>query len=130
MNSLQIICNNALCTHLCSSLSSRPICSDILICTQNNGKNSNNNRKEESKQQGRQMFMTGCKDICLHFSITELKAQTQCYRTEPIIKNSGESKVKDGRPRIFLLLRDIGNDVDSKQKPSSSLSHSIFLHKK
>lgn len=76
------------------------------------------------------MFLTGCKDICLCFSITELKAQTQCYITEPIIKNSGESKGIDVCPRIFLLPRDIGNDVDSKQKLSSSLSHSIFLHKK
>lgn len=46
--------------------------------------------------------------------ITELKVQPRGYSTVPIIKNSSESnkKVTDGCPRIFLLLRDIGNDVD------------------
>jgi len=57
--------------------------------------------------------------------IRELKAQPQGYRTVPIIKNSDENnknKGIDGCTRIFLLPRDIVNDVDSKEEFSSSLS--------
>lgn len=79
----------------------------------NNPTQTNNNRKKAKKKK----VYDRIQGYWFSFQhIKELKAQPQGYRTAPIIKNSGESKKDKGIdrcPRIFQLLRDIGNDVDS-----------------
>lgn len=132
MNSLQIIYNNALCTHLCSSLSSRPLCSDILICIQNIGKNPIIIGRRQKRRRKTKVY-DGIQGYWFSFQhIREFKAQPQGYRLCLSSKIAGRATKTKAQMGVleFFYYQEISAMLLTQSKNFLPLFLTLFLHKK
>lgn len=142
MNSLQIIYSNALCTHLCSSLSSRLLYSDILICIQNMGKKPKTTKKQLIIIMGRRArnkkedksfrYVVGILVFISPLDSEKLNPKvTELHLSSKIAMRATRSGALMGAPEFFCYQEILAvMFAQSKNFLPLFLTLFIFLHKK